>query len=120
MRANRSAGFTLLEILVALAVLAIGLSAAIRASSASITMVGDLRDRQCAGWVADNRLALVHAYRQWPALGKVEGVSEMGRQRFVWQQQVVPAEDARFRRVEVSVSHKGSVLASRLAYVMRP
>lgn len=113
-------GFTLLEILVALAVLAIGLSAAIRGSATGITTVGELRDRQLATWVADNQLALLRASRQWPGLGRAEGFSEMAGQRFVWIQQVRTSEDARFRRVEISVAREDNVLAQRVAHVLRP
>lgn len=120
MRASPAAGFTLLEILVALAVLAIGLSAAIRASSTSIGTVGELRDRQYAAWVADNRLAMLRALGDWPATGRLDGVSEMGRQQFVWQQVVQAAEDMRFRRVELKVLHDGRLLVRRVAYLMRP
>lgn len=120
MQARPAAGFTLLEILVALAVLAIGLSAAIRASSTSIGTVGELRDRQYAAWVADNRLAMLRALGDWPATGKLDGVSEMGRQQFVWQQVVQVADDARFRRIELNVSRDGRVLVRRLVFLMQP
>lgn len=57
--ASRQAGFTLMEVLVAVAILAVALGAAVRAGSQTATNTMELRDRAHAGWVADNVLARV-------------------------------------------------------------
>ncbi|MNC92357.1 putative type II secretion system protein I precursor [compost metagenome] len=56
-RCGRQAGFTLIEVLVALAIVSIALLAALRAAGQGTTHAGDLRARLLAGWVAENRLA---------------------------------------------------------------
>lgn len=120
-RAER--GFTLLEILIALSVLAIGLSAAIRSGLASTETVGELRARQWAGWVAENQIALLRASRQWPAVGESNGEANMGDSRFRWQMQVAPAPHRQFRRVEVRVvrpEQGDAVLARLVTYLAAP
>ena len=101
---RRARGFTLLEILVALAVLAIALSAAIRAVGQSIDGAAALRDRTLAQWVAEDRLARHLLDRSWPALDTTEGTAEMGGLKWHWRQEVSPTPVAKLRRVDVSVS----------------
>lgn len=100
---KRAAGFTFLEILVALAILAVGLAAAIRAGSGSADTIAALRTRQLAGWVAENRIALLFAERAWPPLGESRGTAHMGEQDFNWRQNVAALPQAQFRRVEIEV-----------------
>lgn len=54
---RRNDGFTLLEVMIALAVLAIALAAVIDKSIEAGANVSYLRDRTLAHWVAENRLA---------------------------------------------------------------
>jgi general secretion pathway protein I len=117
-------GFTLLEILVALAILAVALSAAIRASSAAIQTAGDLRQRVLAGWVAENRLAELRALRVWPATGVSEGEVEMVGERLQWRQTVTATPNVRFRRLEVAVvrpgDEAGAALVRQISYLTQP
>ncbi len=66
-RPRRGAGFTLLETLVALAILAIALSAAFRAMGVAAQSSGELRERLVGDWIAENRLAELRATQAWPA-----------------------------------------------------
>ena len=112
-------GFTLLEILIALSILAIGLSAAIRSGLASTEVVSELQARQLAGWVAENQMALLRARRQWPEIGHSAGVAQMGNGHFYWQIDVAPAPQKQFRRVEVKVLRdEGGVSLARLVTYM--
>ncbi len=117
-------GFTLLEILVALAILAVALSSAIRASSAAIQTAGDLRLRVLAAWVAENRLAELRALRAWPAAGVSEGNVEMVGEPLQWQQTVTSTPNERFRRLEISVVRTGdrqeAALVRQVAYLTQP
>lgn len=51
------AGFTLLEVLVALAVLAVGAVSLLTATQTHVARISDIEDRTVARWVADNSLA---------------------------------------------------------------
>ena len=56
-RCGKRAGFTLIEVLVALAIVSIALMSALRAAGQGTNNVGELRSRLLAGWVAENLLA---------------------------------------------------------------
>lgn len=121
-RPRPSPGFTLLEILVALAVLAIALAATARSMGAAIDTTAALRDRTLARWVAEDRLAQLELGREWPALDTKEGDADMGGRAFRWRQQTSVTPVARMRRVEVSVFQPGtdSALARMTGFLEQP
>jgi len=98
------AGFTLVEVLVALAIVAIALMAALRAAAQSTGNVGELRARLFAGWVAENRLAEHRARGDWLPLGIQRGKEREGGLEFAWREEVIATPNAAFRRIDVFVS----------------
>lgn len=96
-------GFTLIEVLIALAIVAIGLGAAVRASTQLVAGAEALRLRTLAGWVAEDRLSLHLASRSWPTPGSSEGRAVQAGLGFVWRDRVSATEDASLRRLEVTV-----------------
>lgn len=115
-------GFTLVEILVALLVLAIALAATARALGAAIDTTAALRDRTLARWVAEDRLTAIEVQREWPSLDTKEGDAEMGGRTFRWRQETGATPVARMRRVEVSVFAPGAdtPLAHLTGFVEQP
>jgi len=69
--ATREQGFSLIEVLVALAILSIGLIAASRGAFQATTDQGFLRDRTFARWVAHNQLAALRLSPQPISAGAV-------------------------------------------------
>ena len=103
-RSARPAGFTLIEVLVALAIVSIALLAAVRAAGQSISGLDDLRARLLAGWVAENLLAEHRARGDWLALGMRRGSEAEGGIEFAWREEVVATPNPAFRRIDVFVS----------------
>ncbi len=105
---QRSHGFTLLEVLVALALLAIALTAVIRAVAQAIDLSAALRDRTIALWVAQNRLTEHQMQHDWPAIDTYDGSSEMGRREWQWTEKVSATDVAEIRRIDIEVHAPGS------------
>lgn len=115
-------GFTLLEVLVALAILAVALAAALRATGLAAGQTEALRDRLGATWVAQNRMALHLALHDWPSPGEFEGDAEQAGMRYVWQEVVSNTPNPVFRRVVVRVyaaQAPEQVLATLMGYLVR-
>ena len=102
-RRDRQSAFTLLELMIALAILAIALSSVMRAVGAATNNVDELRARTLAVWVADNRLAEHRAQRHWLPTGKNEGSVEQGGMSFRWVEDVQATPNGQFRRLEIKV-----------------
>jgi general secretion pathway protein I len=96
-------GFTLVEVLVALAVLAVALTAALRAGELAAQSSRNLGQRLLADWVAADRLAELRARRAWPEVGISEGMASQAGQLFRWRQTVAPTPNPFFRRIAVTV-----------------
>lgn len=108
MNSRHAAGFTLVEILVALAVVAIALTAAAYSLGAAVDTTAALRERMLARWVAEDKLADLELKAVWPALDTTEGDAEMGGRKFHWVQETGVTPLARMRRVELSVMLLGT------------
>lgn len=96
-------GFTLLEVLVALAILAIALAAAMRASSVATDQAQAMKLRLLAQWSAENQLAELTARKRWPAPGVQSGSSVQAGMALDWAQTISATPNPAFRRVEIQV-----------------
>lgn len=121
--AGRATGFTLIEVVVALAILAVALAAASRASSMAISDSSGLKERLLAEWVAENRLTEHTARRDWPEVGVSTGEAEQGGVSMGWEERVGPSPNASFRRIEILVhtmSRPDHVAARLVGYLAAP
>ena len=101
---KRGRGFTLIEVLVALAVVAIALGAAMRAAAALTDNAERLTDVVAAQWCADNQLTALRLVRAFPGVGDAEfSCEQLGRS---YRGTVVtrPTPNPNFRRVDAQKS----------------
>ena len=106
---TQQAGFTLLEVLVALVIVGTALSASLRAVANLTQNSGDLRSTMMANWSAENRLAQVRLSHEWPELGERSFPCPQGRANFVCEEHVLTTPNPSFRRVEVYVFENGNL-----------
>jgi general secretion pathway protein I len=106
LKPRRNAGFTLMEMLVAVAVLAIALGAIIGNAARYADSAAGLRDKSIALFVARNRMAELDLSRTWPATGRANEDVEMGGIKWVWRTEVKTTPDPTLRRVDVRVEKK--------------
>ena len=96
-------GFTLIEVLVALAIVAIGMAALMSALTNSASTTVQMRDKTLAEWVALNQLEAVRLALQRPTKGDTDGDAEMAGRKWKWHQEVMETEVKGIMRVDVSV-----------------
>jgi general secretion pathway protein I len=103
--AARAAGFTLIEVLVAVAIVAIALAAGSRAASSVIDTSQRLSDVTLGQWCADNELTEMRIQNQLPPVGDTAfDCTELGR-AFKGTLKTQPTPNPSFRRVDVSVAN---------------
>lgn len=103
MKSRYMQGFTLLEVLIALAVLALSMGAVIKATSDYTGNQSYLRDRTLAMWVARNVLVRFQVEGEWLSVGERKGTEEMGNQEWRWMTRISQTEEAELRRLDVEV-----------------
>ncbi|MEO6354562.1 MAG: type II secretion system minor pseudopilin GspI [Burkholderiaceae bacterium] len=106
---RRTAGFTLLEVLVALVIVGTALGASLRAVGSLTQNSAGLRAAMMANWSAENRLSQIRLAREWPAFGKRGFDCPQGQLQLVCEEEVIATPNPNFRRVEVSVFESGNL-----------
>jgi len=106
MNAKQHAGFTLVEILVALAIVAIAFAGILGLVGQAADSSGSLRDRTLAMWLAQNRLTQHQLEKDWPAIGTRTGTSDYVAIEWQWEEQVQSSLHKNIRRIEIHIRRK--------------
>lgn len=96
-------GFTLIEVLIALAILAIAMAAISRTSIVATDTTLALKERTLGTWIAQNRLADNIAHKRFPSTGTNEGEETQAGVAFKWRETVSETPEPHFRRIEIQV-----------------
>lgn len=113
---NRARGFTLIEVLIALAIVAVALAAVMRAVSVATDDQGRLRDRRLALLCAQDHWQELRLAAQPPVAGR--SLCVQGRSTFMVQQQVAQGEDGQPQVMLTVVARDAP--RQRLAYLQLP
>ncbi len=100
---HKKQGFTLLEVLVALAVLAVALAALIKTSTINAENAAYLRNKTLGHWVAMNVLTEIQLQEKSPTLGEKKGKTMMAEHEWFWTMKVSKTMDKELRRLDVQV-----------------
>ena len=101
---RRRRGFTLVEILVALAIIAVALAAGLRALAQATDGAAALKQRTLALWVAQNRVAAASLESPWPAPGRRAGQAQEAGVAFVYTETISTTPNRAFRKIDVTVA----------------
>ncbi|MBS0395892.1 MAG: type II secretion system minor pseudopilin GspI [Proteobacteria bacterium] len=96
-------GFTLIEVLVALAIAAIGLSAVLSVVTNSSRNAVYLRDKIYAAWIGENKIAEARLGQTLPSVDKTNGELDYGGGKWKWEQTVTQTDVPGLRRIDVAV-----------------
>lgn len=96
-------GFTLIEVLVALVIVAVAVAAVLGALTTAANSTIYLRDKTFANWIALNRLTETRLAAAAPVDGKTDGVLTYAGRRWQWQQEIAAAQIPGVKRVDVRV-----------------
>jgi len=96
-------GFTLLEVLLAMAVFAIAGVSLLGAAGNNFTNIGHLETKMLANWVASNQLVDSSLKQNWPPKNNEKGHVEMAGREWYWQQKVIKTTDKDMRAIVMEV-----------------
>jgi general secretion pathway protein I len=103
-RQRPARGFTLVEVLVALAIVAVSLGAGFKAAAALSDNAERLADVSAAQWCADNELTNLKLAKQFPSIGDSDFSCEQLGRSYSGQLSVRPTPNPNFRRVDANIA----------------
>ena len=116
-------GFTLLEVIVALAVVSLGLIAAfnlvVQIGSGSLHM----KERTFGSWVAANEITRIRLGGEFPEVSEFDGDVEFGGVEYRWRAKVSETGVEDLRRIDMEVAYAGDpevVIASSVGFISPP
>jgi general secretion pathway protein I len=113
---QRAAGFTLLEVLVAVAILATALAAVVSGGATYADSASYLHEKTLALWVAHNRMSEIELAPPWPDPGTGSDDVQMGGINWTWHTKVSSTPDPGLRRIDVSVEKTDDKRKPKRAY----
>lgn len=101
-------GFTLVEVMVALTIVAFSLTAIAASMNQMIDAANSMRERTYASWIAQNKIAELRLANVTPEVSSTSGEVDYANGQWVWQADVSETGIENFYRVDVAVSHVGN------------
>ncbi len=101
-------GFTLIEVMVALTIVAFSLTAVAASMSQMIDAANAMRDRTYASWIAQNKIAEMRLANTVPEVSSTSGELDYGYGRWAWRAVVSETGIENFMRIDVSITYADS------------
>jgi general secretion pathway protein I len=115
-------GFTLLEVMLAMAVFSIAGIAILGTAETNARNLGYLESKIVANWVASNQLVETTLDASWPPKNNKKGKVELAGLEWFWQQKVIKTTDSDMRAIVMEVrleENDPSALSSLMTYISK-
>lgn len=111
-----------MEVLVALAVLAITLAAISKSLNTHIQHTIYLRDKTIAHWIAMNKITELRLQNSYPNIGESRGKALMSHREWLWLLKVSSTVDPDLRQLEITVfiNNEQNPLTLLTGFVAKP
>lgn len=119
---KKTLGFTLIEVMLAMAVFSIAGIALLSAATNNARNIGYLEDKMFANWVAANQLVATHLVEKWPPKNNLKGEVELAGRAWFWQQKVIKTTDKDMRAIVMEIRLKEAdelAISSLTTYVSK-
>jgi len=113
-------GFTLIEVLVAMAILSLGMIAVFSGMSQSLNVTTRLRDKTLASWVALDRITELQVTGEYPDAGNRSDQIEMAHIEWAYEMKISKIPQIEMRRIDITVSFVDSpddILATVIGFI---
>ena len=107
-RSERTAGFTLVEVMVALAIAGLSLAAVAASISQMVDAGSAMKERTYASWIAQNKIAELRLANVVPEVSTTNGELQYAALEWAWRATISETGVENLFRVDVAVSYAGS------------
>jgi len=104
MHKNRTQGFTLIEVMVALAVVSIGLLACLNAANQETKSAIFSQEKMAAYWLIKNKITEIRVQTPWPSTSQRKGTESLFQQTWHWQTKTEKTANPSIRRVIIRIA----------------
>ncbi len=121
-QSKKTLGFTLIEVMLAMAVFSIAGIALLSTASNNARHIGHLENKMFANWVAANQLVAANLVEKWPPKNNAKGEVKLAGRAWFWQQKVIKTTDKDMRTIVIEVRLKADdelTISSLTTYVAK-
>lgn len=118
-----AAGFTLLEVLVAMSIISLGLIGVFGSLNQMLGATALLRDKTLATWIATDRITEMRVNGEYPDAGEREDAIDMAGAEWIYTIKIAKIPDMAMRRLDVSVGFAddpGNTVATVIGFLPQP